>query len=315
VTSQTTPTIAFFSGDPAGIGPELFENLLAQLSPERARVIAITQNHVTLPAWVQRADWEGSNLPAFERGQARADNGAYMLAALRAGLALVRAGKAQAMCFAPLNKGALRLGGMTQEDELRWFADELDYRGPCGELNVLEGLWTSRVTSHVALSEVSHLISAEKVAQAIGMIHRALKASGIAQPRVAVCGLNPHNGDNGNYGDEEARLIEPGIALAKQQGFASEGPFPADTAFVRALRKPQGYDGVVTMYHDQGQIAMKLLGFEKGVTVQGGLPVIITTPAHGTAYDIAGKGIANLGAMQNAFELACKMAQNQSNTQ
>ena len=126
----------------------------------------------------------------------------------------------------------------------------------------------------------------------------------------ALCGLNPHNGDNGNYGDEEGRIIAPGVALAASQGYPADGPFPADTAFVRAIRKDgQGYDGVVTMYHDQGQIAMKLMGFERGVTVQGGLPIPITTPAHGTAYDIAGKGVANPQAMKNAFNLAVRMGE------
>lgn len=129
-----------------------------------------------------------------------------------------------------------------------------------------------------------------------------------------MCGLNPHNGDNGNYGDEESRIIEPGVQLAAARGYKADGPFPADTAFVRALRADQGYDGVVTMYHDQGQIAMKLLGFERGVTVHGGLPIAITTPAHGTAYDIAGAGKANAGAMVNAFDLACRMGANRPRT-
>jgi 4-hydroxythreonine-4-phosphate dehydrogenase len=97
------------------------------------------------------------------------------------------------------------------------------------------------------------------------------------------------------------------VRLAASRGFAADGPFPADTAFLRAIRAEGGYDGVVTMYHDQGQIAMKLMGFERGVTVHGGLPIPITTPAHGTAYDIAGLGRANPGAMFNAFELACRM--------
>jgi 4-hydroxythreonine-4-phosphate dehydrogenase len=163
----------------------------------------------------------------------------------------------------------------------------------------------------VALKEVSELLAPHKVADAIGMIHGALQASGKARPRIAVCGLNPHNGDNGNYGDEEGRIIEPGVRLAAERGYQADGPFPADTAFVRAIRAEGGYDGVVTMYHDQGQIAMKLMGFERGVTVHGGLPIPITTPAHGTAYDIAGAGKANPGAMFNAFDLACRMGASQ----
>ncbi len=303
------PTIALFTGDPAGIGPELVEKLLADPATlSRAQVVLIGQRgQLRVPDGIRWLEWAGAGAGAFERARAGADNGRFMLQGLEAGARLAASGEADAFCFAPLNKGALRAGGMHEEDELRWFAQLLDFKGICGELNVLENLWTARVTSHVALKEVSALITPEGVADAIGMIHRALTAAGKASPRVAVCGLNPHNGDNGNYGDEEGRLIEPGVKLAAQRGYAADGPFPADTAFVRALRAEQGYDGVVTMYHDQGQIAMKLMGFERGVTVHGGLPIPITTPAHGTAYDIAGAGKANPGAMVNAFDLACRM--------
>jgi 4-hydroxythreonine-4-phosphate dehydrogenase len=305
-----SPAIALFTGDPAGIGPELVEKLLTALEPaQRARVILIAQQGaVRVPADVAWHDWAGRHAPAFTPAVAGADNGRFMLDGLAAGVDLLMSARAAAFCFAPLNKSALRQGGMTQEDELRWFAERMAHTGVCGELNVLEKLWTSRVTSHVALREVAELIDPEKVAQSIGMIHRSLRASGVQKPRIGVCGLNPHNGDNGNYGDEEARLIEPGIRLAAQRGFEAVGPFPADTAFVRAIRAEGGFDGVVTMYHDQGQIAMKLMGFERGVTVHGGLPKPITTPAHGTAYDIVGQDKAQVQAMRNAFELACRMA-------
>ena len=305
------PHIALFSGDPAGIGPELVQSLLDQPATlQRARVTLIAQAGVIqVPPGVDVLDWSGRHAPLFEPSQASQLNGQYMLEGLAAGVHMVASGQADAFCFAPLNKSALRLGGMTQEDELRWFAEQLHFTGYCGELNVLDNLWTARVTSHVALAEVSALLTPAKVADAIGMIHRALQKAGKPQPRLAVCGLNPHNGDNGNYGDEEGRIITPGVALAARQGHPADGPFPADTAFVRALRPHDGYDAVVTMYHDQGQIAMKLLGFEKGVTVHGGLPIPITTPAHGTAYDIVGQHRANPGAMLNAFELACRMGE------
>jgi 4-hydroxythreonine-4-phosphate dehydrogenase len=310
--SQSKPTIALFTGDPAGIGPELIEKLLSRSdTQEKANIILIGQkNAFDFPAYVKIHNWSGFNAPAFKASHAGEDNGAYMMSALAEGVQLVQSGQADALCFAPLNKTALRLGGMHAEDELRWFAELMKFEGVCGELNVLENLWTARVTSHVALKEVSHLITAEKVAEAILMIDKSLKTTGIAKPRLAVCGLNPHNGDNGNFGDEEIRVIAPGVQLAAEQGVIAEGPFPADTAFVRAIRKPDGYDGVVTMYHDQGQIAMKLMGFEKGVTIHGGLPIPISTPAHGTAYDITGLGKANVGAMVNAFDLACKMGLN-----
>jgi 4-hydroxy-L-threonine phosphate dehydrogenase PdxA len=306
------PTIALFIGDPAGIGPELTSKLLSDPDTfARAQVLLIGHRvGFESTAGAQIHEWSGLNEAAFERGVVSARNGAYMLSALTEGVRLVRAGQAEALCFAPLNKGALRAGGMHHEDEMRWFAELMAHEGACGELNVLENLWTSRVTSHVPLGEVSQLLSAEKVAEAIRMITESLRASGKLAPRIAVCGLNPHNGDNGNYGDEEGRIIEPGVRLAASRGYPSDGPFSADTAFVRAIKKDgTGYDGVVTMYHDQGQIAMKLMGFERGVTVQGGLPIPITTPAHGTAYDIAGKGLANPQAMKNAFELACKMGE------
>ena len=305
------PTIALFTGDPAGIGPELVQKLLQDKTNNKAAHIILIGQKDSLQT-VSHAhwhEWSGYNTTAFKTATADAHNGAYMISALAEGAALVRDGKADAFSFAPLNKSALRLGGMHQEDELRWFAEFLNYKGVCGELNVLQDLWTSRVTSHVPLKEVSHLLSSQKVFESIEMITNALKASGKTTPRLAVCGLNPHNGDNGNYGDEEIKIIAPGVELAKQAGFPAEGPFPADTAFVRAIRKDGGYDGVVTMYHDQGQIAMKLMGFEQGVTVHGGLPVPITTPAHGTAYDIAGKNLANPQAMFNAFDLACRMGQ------
>ncbi len=315
--SKRKPVIALFTGDPAGIGPELAGKLLADADTHaKAEVLLIgnragfadAANGFGSAPNAQVHEWGGLNASAFARGVVSEANGRFMLDALTEGARIVIAGRADALCFAPLNKGALRAGGMHHEDEMRWFAELLHHNGACGELNVLENLWTSRVTSHVPLKEVSALLTAEKVAEAIRMITESLRAAGKANPRVAVCGLNPHNGDNGNYGDEEGRIIEPGVKLAASRGYAADGPFSADTAFVRAIKTDgTGYDGVVTMYHDQGQIAMKLMGFERGVTVQGGLPIPITTPAHGTAYDIAGKGIANPQAMKNAFDLACRM--------
>ncbi len=324
-----TVTIALVAGDPAGIGPELVAKVLAQPQtlPD-ARVLLIAQRTsldagaraagvaLDLPALpvyeasraragVSRLAWDGWDAAPFPPAQAGAANGAFMLDSLRLALDLARRHVVDAVCFAPLNKAALRAGGMTQEDELRWFADVLDYRGACGEFNVLEKLWTSRVTSHVPLKDVAGLLSVDGVADAIGMLYDALRRAGNDAPRIGVCGLNPHNGDNGNFGREEIEVIAPGVGLAAKRGHQADGPYPADTIFVRA--RNGAFDGIVTMYHDQGQIAMKLMGFERGVTVQGGLPVAITTPAHGTAYDIVGRGIANIQAMQNALAIAARM--------
>jgi 4-hydroxythreonine-4-phosphate dehydrogenase len=329
------PNIALVIGDPAGVGPELIAKLLADGQAAKQANIYVIGNRVSMadaeratgstlgfatikqpevgsrdfaqPVWLE---WTGIDAPEFARGKAESANGKFMLDMLTLGAELTRDGKTDALCFAPLNKGALRAGGMHQADELRWFEDLLGCHTYTGELNVLDTLWTSRVTSHVALKDVSALLTKEGVADAAQLITASLKASGKAEPRVGVCGLNPHNGDNGNYGTEEIDIIEPGVELARSRGIAVDGPFPADTIFVRA--KNGQYDGIVTMYHDQGQIAMKLMGFERGVTVQGGLPIPVTTPAHGTAYDIAGQGLANVGAMRNAFDLACRMGANRA---
>ncbi|MEK9974819.1 MAG: 4-hydroxythreonine-4-phosphate dehydrogenase PdxA, partial [Deltaproteobacteria bacterium] len=129
--------------------------------------------------------------------------------------------------------------------------------------------------------------------------------SGISSPKISVAALNPHAGDGGNFGREEIDVIAPAVQSLQAAGLPVDGPWPSDTVFLKAIAKE--IDAVVTMYHDQGQIALKLLGFSRGVTVQGGIPFPVTTPAHGTAFDISGQGKANLGATRAAFDLACKM--------
>jgi len=318
--SAKKPRIALTIGDPAGIGPELIVQLLALPAiAARAQVTLIGNRaaleraakavNVPVPTasdWLTIQEWASDSVD-YAPGVASPENGHFILDSLRLGTKLVTDGQADALCFAPLNKGAMRLGGMHEEDEMRWFAKLLNYDGPCGELNILNDLWTGRVTSHMPLKDVSSVLTTQGVAQAIGMLTDAFRAAGLAEPRIGVCGFNPHNGDNGNYGREEIDVIAPGIALAESRGYPSSGPFPADTIFLRA--KNGHLDGIVSMYHDQGQIATKLLGFDVGVTVEGGLPIPITTPAHGTAYDIVGKGIAKITAMENAFELACRMGE------
>ncbi|OON41844.1 4-hydroxythreonine-4-phosphate dehydrogenase [Izhakiella australiensis] len=312
------PHIVLAVGDPAGIGPEIIVSLLANpRTADKANITLIANmpaleaaaasRGVALPVesdWLAIPQWPGLNRH-IAPAQVAAENGRFILESLEIGTRMVASGQADALCFGPLNKGAMRLGGMQQQDEMRWLANELNYDGVCGEFNVLDKLWTARVTSHIPLSAVSSQLSAEKVARAIGMLTQALKDSGVAQPRIGVCGLNPHNGDNGNYGDEEGRIITPGIQLAASQGHPADGPYPADTIFLRA--RDGQFDGIVSMYHDQGQIATKMMGFDIGVTVQGGLPIPVTTPAHGTAYEIVGKGVARTTAMENAFDLACRM--------
>lgn len=330
MTSNGTTRMALVMGDPCGISPELTAKLLAL--PETVasaavlvigdrRVLAIGEAAaglaLDLPV-VRAADAADAapGRPVFldlghcdpaeiKQGEASAKGGASALANFKLALALGRRGRADAICFTPFNKQALRLGGNPYEDELQLAADELGHKGPCSEFNVLENIWNARVTSHVPLAKVSSLLSVDAILRSLQLTHDALKAAGLARPRIAVAALNPHAGDGGNFGMEEIETIGPAVEAAKQRQLGVEGPFPADTVFLRA--RDGKFDAVLTMYHDQGQIAIKLMGFDRGVTVLGGLPVPICTPAHGTAYDIAGQGIANLEATRRAFQLACKM--------
>jgi 4-hydroxythreonine-4-phosphate dehydrogenase len=192
------------------------------------------------------------------------------------------------------------------DDEIGFSSAVLRTSGPASEFNILDGLWNARVTSHIPLSAVAASITRSRIVDAIRLTDRSLREANVATPRIAVAALNPHAGDAGNFGREEIDMIAPAVNDAKREGILADGPFPSDTVFVRA--RNGHFDAVVTMYHDQGQIAMKLMGFDRGVTLMGGFPFPICTPAHGTAYDIAGKGIAHVGATRAALLLAAHMA-------
>jgi 4-hydroxythreonine-4-phosphate dehydrogenase len=326
-----TPRLALVLGDPAGIGPEIMARLLAERANRDKAALLLVADPEELAEGMRIAGVEVPlarvNDPAalapgrvalhevrcraaIPRGRPSAEGGAHAMDTLRECLALAQAGTVDGICFAPLNKSALHMAGMGHPDELHWFAEVLGHKGPHSEFNVLDGLWTCRVTSHVALREVAGLVTPEKVIGAVALIRDALIQAGVAEPRIAVCGLNPHNGDNGAFGREEIEVIGPALEEARRRGLSCEGPYPADTIFLRAQPRGDGtrdVDAIVTMYHDQGQIAMKLMGFWRGVTVAGGLPVPIATCAHGTGFDIRGKGAARVGALQAAFDLACAM--------
>ncbi len=326
-----TPRLALVLGDPAGIGPEIMARLLAEESNRHKAALLLVADPDELAEGMRIA---GVDIPVTRvndpavlapgrvalhevrrrapvpRGRSSAEGGAHAMDALRACLALAQAGTVDGICFAPLNKASLHMAGMGHPDELHWFAQVLGHQSAHSEFNVLDGLWTCRVTSHVALRAVADLITPDKVIGAIALIRDALVQTGIEQPRIAVCGLNPHNGDNGAFGREEIEVIGPALEEARRRGLPCEGPYPADTIFLRAQPRADGtrdVDAIVTMYHDQGQIAMKLMGFWRGVTVAGGLPVPIATCAHGTGFDIQGKGVARVGALQAAFDLVCAM--------
>jgi 4-hydroxythreonine-4-phosphate dehydrogenase len=158
----------------------------------------------------------------------------------------------------------------------------------------------------VPLRAVADLITEKRVLQAIRLARDTLRAAGQPHPKIAVAGLNPHAGDGGIFGREEIDVIAPAVERARAEQIAASGPYPSDTVFVRA--QGGAFDAVVTMYHDQGQIAMKLMGFERGITIHAGLPFPITTPAHGTAFDIAGRGVARVDGLAQAYRTACRMA-------
>ena len=330
MSAETKPRVGMVLGDPAGIGPELVAKLLAwSEATDRADIFLVGDRRewrrgievagvdaaVDEVPSIDKADFatgraqhqhfELPDRPDFPAAAATADGGRYSLATLEIVLDLAKTGRVDSICFAPLNKEAMHSAGIGFEDELHWFAHRLDHPGYVCELNVMKDLWTSRVTSHVALREVADLITEERVYDSVCLIERALRQAGLSRPRIAVAAVNPHAGDGGAFGREEIDILAPAIERAQKQQIAVTGPYPADTLFIKAL--DGGFDGVVTMYHDQGQIAMKLAGFDFGVTVQGGLPIPITTPAHGTAFDIAGQGRADVEPMRQAFLLACRM--------
>jgi 4-hydroxythreonine-4-phosphate dehydrogenase len=327
--------VGLLLGDPCGVGPELVAKLLGGDDLDRElstvvigepRVLARGQEIAQVALDVAIVDRLNDSedpgpVPVLLRepaidpaeapvGEASAAAGRYVLDCFRHALGLAKAGGLDAICFAPCNKQAMHMGGLAFEDELRFFVDVLGHKGYAGEINATGELATTRVTSHVPLRAVADLITEDRVLEAIRLAHHTLRAGGNPHPRIGVAGLNPHAGDGGIFGREEIEVIAPAVERARAQQIAADGPYPSDTVFLRA--RDGAFDAVVTMYHDQGQIAMKLMGFERGITILAGLPVPITTPAHGTAFDIAGRGIARVDGLREAYRTACKMARQRS---
>jgi len=330
MSNSRKPRIALVMGDPCGIGPELTVRLLTNSDiTEMADIVIVADSRVhqfgeeitgsSIPCKVVEQvvaeelqehgllllDTPQYAIESHILGQVSKESGQYQLACLGVGLDLCRQGITDGMCFAPLNKEAMHLAGLTHEDETGFFCEHLDHKGAFGILNTLGNLWTSRATSHVAHRLVGDLITKDSVLNATRLLDMALRTCGNDKPRIAVAGLNPHAGDGGMFGDEETKVIGPAVQQAKDEGLNVDGPFPPDTIFL--MGRDGKYDAIVTMYHDQGQIAMKLMGFDHGVTVHAGLPYPVTTSAHGSAFNIAGQGIASVNALKAAFSLACSM--------
>jgi 4-hydroxythreonine-4-phosphate dehydrogenase len=325
------PVMGVLLGDACGIGPEIVAKLIGR--PEvyagvnvvligdyrifrmGQRVAGLSQP-VNLTDNVDSVSFEGGR-PAFldyptisdeevTPGQVNPKAGKAVVRTLAFAVELALAKKIDGFIFAPFNKQAMILGGLPFHSELDFFKDKFNRPNIPGEVNVLDDLWATRVTSHIGVGQVSAQITRENVLNTICFMDGVLKTSGIENPRLAVAALNPHAGEGGMFGLEEKEAIEPAIALAREAGVCAEGPFPADTIFLR-IEKDR-YNAVISMYHDQGQIATKLLGFDRGVTVHGGLPVAIATPCHGSAFDIAGQNKANPEAIIRAFAIAGRLA-------
>ena len=312
--------LAIIPGDPNGIGPELIAKLidsgavgktplrfvgdqhLFDLGTQQAGLGGDFQALVSSHQIDAQYDWLDTCRPGdVQLGQVTESGGRSTLRQIDHCLALCQSGAVPGYLFGPFNKAAMHMAGLGHDDELHYMADPLNFDGHVCELNVMDRLFTSRVTSHIALKDVSANINPPEILRAISLLDRTLKSAGNANPQISVAALNPHAGDECNFGREEIDIIAPAVAEARAQGFNVDGPWPSDTVFLKA--KAGTTDAVVTMYHDQGQIEMKLMGFDRGVTIQGGLPYPVTTPAHGTAYDIAGQGAADVGATRAAFEL------------
>lgn len=239
-------------------------------------------------------------------GEASAASGAAALDNFSRGLRACAAGQCDFLIFTPFNKQAMRCADPLYVDEIGFIDRVLGTEKSGREFNVLDEVWNARVTSHIPLRDVVGRLSVERILDSLRLTDRVMRDAGIDAPRIGVAAINPHAGDGGNFGHEDDAILRPAVERAAREQIRVTGPVPADTVFVRAVRGE--FDAVLTMFHDQGQIAMKLIGFDRGVTLIANYPFPIVTPAHGTAYDIAGQGIADPGATLNAFRLGRRLA-------
>ncbi len=329
--SEKKPTLGVLLGDSSGIGPEIVAKLVSRPEIyELANVVIVGDQRifrmgqkiaglsqpVTVTDDLDSVRFEAGRPVLYDYptisdgevtlGKVNPKSGKAVFDTLAFILELALDKKIDGFIFAPFNKEAMILGGMPYHSELDFFKDKFNRPDIPGEVNVLDDLWATRVTSHIGLAQVGALITRENVLRTIRFMDGVLKTFGITNPRLVVSALNPHAGEGGMFGSEEKDAIIPAIETARKEGIDAEGPFPADTVFLRI--KQGNYHAIVSMYHDQGQIATKLLGFDRGITVHGGLPIAIATPAHGSAFDIAGQGKANPEGITRAFLVTGRLA-------
>lgn len=336
--NQKKPMICVLLGDASGVGAEIIVKSFGggQAVPESASVVLLGDVRVlkraeellgekvayTLvkPEEIRTAT---ENLLMVDTGNVDPDKAPFAKVSAVCGEAVVQDIKAacgfyakgfvDGICFAPFNKEAIRQNYNDIASELDIIKQECIALGlpvdeDFGEMNVVDGLWTTRVTSHVPITKIGEYLTRDKIMSMIRLADKSCRAAGIKNPRIAVAALNPHCGEGGLCGEEEQTMIKPAIEEGRKEGFHMTGLYSADTVFVHAFDGEA--DVVVTMYHDQGQIALKLKGFSHAVTIVAGFPMPIGTPAHGTAHDIAGTGNVSNTAFMTAFGIIAKQAQN-----
>ena len=325
------PIIAMVQGDPAGIGPELMVNLLAEDEiRDRADILilgapsVIERGEQSVGKTIERKHVNEADRDSIRQGllhwdldidgiadvpiaEVSAAGGKSSLAGLTQAFTLAQQGTVDGVCFMPFCKESMHMGGNKFMDEIGFARDFFKMDTRASEFNIAHGMWNGRVTSHVAMKDVPAMLTKDRICESIELAHNTLKMAGYERPRIVVAAYNPHAGEGGLMGREEIEVIRPAVEQMQQRQMKVSGPFPADTLWLKV--RDGEYDVVVTMYHDQGQIAIKLLGFDQGVSMLAGLPVPVATPAHGTAFDIAGKNEANLTPARNAFVMVCEMAE------
>ena len=343
--TKLLPRIALTLGDVAGIGPEIVVRAIADLKlkelcrplvmghpavVERAKRLIGASFDVTEVDSLAEIDWTSPSVPCWNpsipeaedvpvgRIDARAGRAAYdyLVAATRAAIR----GEIDAITTAPLNKAALHAAGLNFPGHTEILAHECGvqdfammlYLPPGGSLpKGAFGLGVAHVTLHTSIRSVPDLLTIPHIRETIQLVSDFLKRVGCQAPRVGVCALNPHAGEEGLFGDEESTLIAPAVKAARSFGINATGPIPADALLRRAVHGE--FDGVAAMYHDQGHIALKLIGYERAVNVTLGLPIVRTSPSHGTAFDIAWQGKARAEGFVEAVRTAALLVRSRTN--
>jgi 4-hydroxythreonine-4-phosphate dehydrogenase len=329
---RSRPLLAITIGDPAGVGPEIVLKALARPTiHERCRALVIGDARIlqraaamTEPSASPRrfeivrrlpdAQYDHDRITVLDLanaspadcpiGQVTAASGRASVEYVFAACDLALQHEVDAMVTSPINKAAMNLGGHAYAGHTELLAERTK-AGNVSMLLVGPSLRVVHVSTHVALEDAIGRVTRQRVTEVIDLAAQACRALGIDAPRIAVAGLNPHAGEGGLFGNQEARAIVPAIEEARARGLTVSDPQPPDTVFLRAVRG--AYDIVVAMYHDQGHIPMKLLAFDEGVNVSIGLPIIRTSVDHGTAFDIAGTGLARDESLVAAIDVALQM--------